>query len=434
MGGRRTRALGALAAIVAGGAVATVLAPPSAAQAPAATSGFLVASRNETGYVALGIFGQTPGSTARFFEREGTGEAALGAPVTVDSRGFAPLSRAVTWRCDRPVRSFTATVTTPAGQVLTADTDIRTPSCRSRLAVTAPRHVARGALVRVRVVDTWSLGGDPVRVCVSGAGLTHRCRTTALVAGRRGVRLRVRPPRDGEVRVAVALAGHRTVLTTASGTAKPRARTTGPVLLTTGDSTIEGIDSVLEDDFGSAARVRTESAPGTELSGFGGAGWTRRAASQVRRLHPRVTVLSLGANEGFGNALPDGRTVDCCGDEWVGELARRQRALMRTFLQHGRGRVVWILLPAARSAAKSAVIDAADRGVIAAAKGLPGVHLVDLRPLFSPDGRFHQTIESGGRTVDVRAPDGVHLSAAGQALAAEAVRSLIVREGLLDTP
>jgi hypothetical protein len=236
------------------------------------------------------------------------------------------------------------------------------------------------------------------------------------------------------VRVAVSFAGRRTVLTVASGTAKAHRVSAGPVLLTTGDSTIEGIDSVLEDALGSAARVRAESAPGTELSGHGEAGWKTRAAAQVRRLHPRVTVLSLGANEGFGNELPDGRTVNCCGDEWVAELARRQRALMRTFLQSGQGRVVWLLLPATRSAAKSEVIDAADRALIAAAKGVAGVHLVDLRPIFSPDGAFHQTIEHDGRTVDARAPDGVHLSASGQEIAAEAVRSLIVREGLLDAP
>lgn len=423
MGARRVGAVVLLVLAVAGAA------SPAAAQAPA--TGFLVASREETGYVALGIFGQQPGSTARFFERVSGEDAAL-ATVPVDARGFAPLVRAVPWRCDRPVRRFTATVTQPTGEVLRADTDIRTPSCAHRLAVTVPRHVRRGGLLPVRIVDGWGLGGDAVDVCASGGGLAHACRAATLTSAPAGVRVRVRPPRDGVVRVAVALAGTRTVLRTGAGSAPAQSVRTGPVLLTTGDSTIEGIDSVLDDDLGSAARVRADAAPGTRLSGTGEPDWDRRAASQVRRDRPRVTVLSLGANEGFGNELPDGRTVNCCGPEWTAELSRRQGRLMDDYLQHGKGRVVWLLLPAPRSAAKAEVFDAANRAVEAAAARRRDVHLLDLRPIFSPDGRFRASIRQAGRMVVVRAPDGVHLSAAGQAIAAEAVRALIVRDGLLD--
>lgn len=410
-------------------AVASAAAAPDAPPAP--SSGFLVASRGITGYVGLGVFGQPPGSQATFSEKVGGALTPL-ATVPVDAEGFAPLVRAVTWRCDRPVRAFTVSLTTPTGEVRTSDADIRTPSCAHRLSVIAPRHVRRGALFSVRIVDSWGLGDQALDVCASGAGLDHRCRDAALLAAPRGLSLRFRPRANGQVRVAVAFAGGRSVVRVAAGTAKPQPRTAGPVLLTTGDSTIEGIDSVLDDDLGSAARVRTEAAPGTRLSGDGEAAWDAMAASQVERLRPRLTVISLGANEGYGNQVPGGGIVNCCAADWIAEQARRIGKVMDLYLEKGRGRVVWLLLPTPDSTAKAKTIDAANQAVIAAAAGREDVHTLDLRPIFSPDGRFHQTISRGGKSVDVRAPDGVHLSAAGQAIAADAVRALIAREGLLD--
>ncbi|MCW3040285.1 MAG: hypothetical protein JWM31_2190 [Solirubrobacterales bacterium] len=412
---------------------AIVLAPTERAVAAPASpdTGFLVTSRGETGYVALGVFAQPPGATTAFSERVGDTLVPL-ATVPVDARGFAPLERAVTWRCDRLVRSFVATVTPPSGTPRTADADIRTPSCASRVLLKAPRHVDRRGLLVVRVVDAWGLGDRTVRLCVSGARLGHGCRELPLSPDAAGVMRRFRPRGDGQVRVLATLDGHRTQTRVAVGTARPVAVRTGPVLLTTGDSTIEGIDSVLDDDFGALARVRTESAPGTRLSGDGESSWLARARSQVRRLRPRLTVLSLGANESFGNTLPDGRTVNCCGPEWTDELAARQRRLIDIYRRGGRGKVVWMLLPAPSSAAKAETIDAANRAVLQATTGVPGAYVVDLRPIFSPDGRFHASIDRDGRPVVVRASDGVHLSAAGQAIAADAVRALISREGLLD--
>ncbi len=58
--------------------------------------------------------------------------------------------------------------------------------------------------------------------------------------------------------------------------------------------------------------------------------------------------MFLGANDGFPMSTPSGATADCCGSAWVKEYARRARQMMGSYARGGRGRVYWLLLPAAR--------------------------------------------------------------------------------------
>jgi hypothetical protein len=303
------------------------------------------------------------------------------------------------------------------------------------MAIRAPKHVRRGRAVTVRLVDRWSLGDRTAQLCFSGTGIGHPCGDVRLVRGTDGVAKRVRPRADGQLRIAAGLLGLRTTATVAVGDAKPIPAATGPVILTTGDSTIEGIDSVLEDAYGSAARVRSDAVPGSRLSGPGAyPGWLQRAAQQIARVHQRVTVVSLGGNEGY--AIPDasGHDLECCMPAWTQALAVRQRGLMRAYTQKGRANVVWLLIPVPRAAGLARVVAAANEAARHAAAGLPQVRILDLGAIFTPDGAFHESIQRGGRQVRVRAPDGLHFTVEGQAIAADAVRALVDREGLLEPP
>ncbi|MCW3040386.1 MAG: hypothetical protein JWM31_2291, partial [Solirubrobacterales bacterium] len=401
-------------------------APPLEA-APA--NGFLEVTRYQTGYLSLGVFGQPAGSTVQFDEVIGGQHV----PLRIVPTGPTPavVDRVVRWRCDRTDRHFSATVTDPDGSTRTAIADIRTPSCADRVAVRVPRHVARDGLLRVQLVDRWGLGNHRVQLCVSGAGLAHHCRKVSLVKTSQGAARRFRVPGDGLVRVAVRLERLRVVRHVAAGSAPPLAERARPVLLTTGDSTIEGIDSVLQSTLRSAAQVQAESHPGTRLSGDGDREWDDWATDQVRRLHPAVTVISLGGNEGYNVDDVAGTAIACCGPAWVAALARRQRHLMGIYGQREHGSLIWMLLPVPRSAQRARIQAAVNQAAVLAAGRLPFVRLLDQRRLFTPDGEYHDTITRDGHQVRVRAPDGIHLSAAGQAIAAAAVVQLVKHDGLL---
>ena len=51
--------------------------------------------------------------------------------------------------------------------------------------------------------------------------------------------------------------------------------------------------------------------------------------------------------------------------------------------------------------------------------------------VFTPGGRFRQTIRRDGRTVSVRQADGVHLSPAGDEIAVSLILAALRRDGLL---
>lgn len=423
-----TAALAGPAALVMGASATAAVPAPEAAPA----NGFLVLSRFQTGYIGLGAFGQRVGAVVRF-EEIVDGRAVL---IRTARAGAEPirLFRAVSWRCDRTVRHFRATVTAPGDAPRTAIADMHTPGCADRVGLVVPSHVRAGARLRVRVVDRWRLGDRDVTLCAAGAVVRAACRKVHLAPGAQGTvrTLRVRP--RGRVRIRVRIDGRETATarTVAVGPTRAAPPPPLPVLLTTGDSTIDGVDSLLDGAFARRARVRSQTRPGTRLSGGGAAAWIARAEGQVARLRPRVTVVSLGANEGYDlrDAATGARHV-CCGPEWIAELAVRQRRLMRIYAQGGRGAVVWVVLPVPRSPARAAVQAAVDAATTRAAAAVPSVHLADQRPLFTPDGRFHERLTIGGRLLRVRAPDGIHLSADGQRVAAAAIAAQIRRARLL---
>jgi hypothetical protein len=100
--------------------------------------------------------------------------------------------------------------------------------------------------------------------------------------------------------------------------------------------------------------------------------------------------------------------------------------VLRAYLRGGRGRVAWLTLPDPRDPRRVAITDAVNEAVRRATSGRAGAVLVDLDRAFTPDG-YRETMRWRGRTVRVREPDGVHLTAAGTAIAAELVADAIGR-------
>jgi hypothetical protein len=113
-------------------------------------------------------------------------------------------------------------------------------------------------------------------------------------------------------------------------------------VLATGDSMIQIVDSYLKQRL-DGARVRSDAQVSTGISKPWLLDWRAYSRRQARRLRPDVTVMFIGANDGFAMG-----GIACCGRPWIAEYARRARRMMRTYARDGRARVYWLLLPLPR--------------------------------------------------------------------------------------
>jgi hypothetical protein len=201
-------------------------------------------------------------------------------------------------------------------------------------------------------------------------------------------------------------------------------RAHGLRLLATGDSLIQLVDGVLARRLAPrpATSVRSDAHIGTGITRPAQLDWPRRASAQAAGFKPDVTVMILGANDGFDLRSAGGKRAPCCGPAWVAAYARRVEAMMRSYLRGGRSRVYWLTLPAPRPASFARVFSHVNAAIKRAARRVGGgVRVIDLVPVFTPGGDFRQTITFHGRTIDARQPDGIHLSLAGAAVAATLV-------------
>lgn len=417
---RRAVALVAIGALTALGAVA-----PAAAtgQAPPATA--FAADASQPGVVGM-IFWGAQGVPVRFYERVagrleplGSARSAAGAPTT--------LAEATTWSCDRLVRRFEARATRPDGSRMKGSYGVRTRSCAQRFSLSAPRRVKRGGLLRIRIVDRWRIGGITTRLCLRRSGAKTSCRTLrfrrAVTIATRRVRLR----REGRWRIELRVRRHRVRRTVAVGGARAARDVTPPAVLATGDSTMQGIDSFLADELGERAELTSDVRLGSAISRT--SFWTRHAARQSKRLRPRVTVISVGAAfDSYPLRAPDGTEVECCDRPWMLAYSRRVRAMMRSYLRSGRGRVLWLTPPLPRDPVRVRILAAVVPAILRAADGLDRVGVVRIDELFAPGGVYTETIRWRGRDVRVRDADGVHLNVAGTAIVGQLLAPAIRRE------
>ena len=94
--------------------------------------------------------------------------------------------------------------------------------------------------------------------------------------------------------------------------------------------------------------------------------------------------------------------------------------MMRIMRRDGKTKVVWIVNPAMRGEARREFIIALGRAA-QPGEGTCGRKLADLGEVLTPGGVYSDTIVVDGRTVRVRAVDGVHLTIAGADIAAKHV-------------
>ena len=181
---------------------------------------------------------------------------------------------------------------------------------------------------------------------------------------------------------------------------------------------MQGIDNFMADRIGQRARVRSDVHTGTAISRDGD--WIARARRQAQQVKPRTTVISIGAGEGYPMRTPSGAETVCCDASWVAEYTRRVGVMMKSYRRGGAGRVLWLAIPTPRSPERARVTAVVNKAILSAAAGRPGVKVLRIDELITPNG-YRDVMRYRGQNVRVRAVDGVHLSIPGTAIVAEAV-------------
>jgi hypothetical protein len=294
----------------------------------------------------------------------------------------------------------------------------------------SPARVGHEAVIEVG--DSGAKAGESLVECVSppGSATNPHCSTVVLGAGGLGS-ARFAAKRLGAWSVTVKAGGERA--TRAVEVVGGRLR-----MLATGDSEIQELDDMLASDLGpKGVHVTGEAHISTGISKPFMFDWVKHAAAQAASIRPDITVMFIGANDGFG--LPTttasgkpGPVATCCGQAWIEAFAKRTESMMASYLRGGAGRVYWFTLPTPRNGAAQPVFRAINRAyAIAAASFAYGVELIDLVPVFTPGGRYRQDMTYEGRTVDVREPDGYHLSLGGDAIAASILLGRLRADGLV---
>jgi hypothetical protein len=150
-----------------------------------------------------------------------------------------------------------------------------------------------------------------------------------------------------------------------------------------------------------------------------GESWTKVAAAQASKYKPVVTAVLLGGNDGFKMTTPDNVEVDCCGESWRAEYLRRIQEMATSYERHGAGTVIWSLLPPPKRQDLVEQMAAVNDAIRRLAAAMPSVVLVPLDKLFGPE--YRDVIDGK----QVRDPDGLHFSLAGQRIAAQAIAEAI---------
>jgi lysophospholipase L1-like esterase len=383
--------------------------------APAAHGLSVRATAHEPGHIALRV--QARAGVGLTLRDELTGAQRTLTP----SAEQTVLRRFATWSCAGRLRRFTATQAAADGTPAVATAEVRTPSCAHRMTMAGPRvtKAPRDAAMRLR--DRWRLGDFAVRFCVRAPGARERCRSVQLRAGRRERTVRFHAQRPGGYAITAEMPYQRVRRTLRASPPSGHLR-----ILATGDSMIQIVDSFIRAETGSAT-VRSDARVSTGISKPSLLDWRAHAREQAAGVRPDVTVMFLGANDGFRMA-----GADCCGMPWIAEYARRAREMMRAYARGGRARVYWLLLPAPRDGFFRETFPAVNAGLRQAAAGLEDdVRLIELDKVFTPGGLYRKSMRIDGKLVRVRQRDGVHLSTRGAKLAARVVVAALRRDQML---
>jgi hypothetical protein len=145
--------------------------------------------------------------------------------------------------------------------------------------------------------------------------------------------------------------------------------------------------------------------------------WPTALASALREYHPELVLVCLGGNDQQGMRLPGG-AVQFPSPPWQEAYLGRVRALIREAAGQG-AYVLWVGLPIMRQYAYSRGVQILNRIYQQAAGQVPAAVFTPTWGLFSdPHGLYESNAVVSGVGVTLRQPDGIHLTLAGEDVAA----------------
>jgi hypothetical protein len=281
-----------------------------------------------------------------------------------------------------------------------------------------------GTTFAARVTDRWRVGLLSATLCLTAPGARATgCHPVALRRGQVRGAFPIHATRTGRWHVEIRTPGHGRF----RAAVDVRGRTTPLRLLATGDSMIQIIDSYLKERLHGRASVRSDAHIGTGISKPFGLDWVRHAASTAASYRPDVTVMAIGANDGFSL-----NKTACCGEPWVAAYTTRVKRMMRAYARRGAAMVYWVTLPAPRKANFARVFRAVDAALHRAARAFPGqVHLIDTVPTFTPGFSYRASLCGKGGCHVVRQADGVHFNVRGASIVEGMIERAMRADGLL---
>jgi lysophospholipase L1-like esterase len=199
-------------------------------------------------------------------------------------------------------------------------------------------------------------------------------------------------------------------------------------VLVTGDSMSMPLDLEVARSLAGEDGVQTIRDPhiGTAISQSVLVDWGKLSSRQVAKDHPDAVVVFIGANEGYAMKDADGKTVNCCSTAWAALFADRVRRMMNTYRQGGAARVYWLTLPMPRDGTRQKIARVVNAAVgVAAEPYRSQVRVLDMAALFTPGGRYRDSMPVDGQDTIIRQPDGIHLNDAGSKLAATRVLAAV---------
>lgn len=200
-----------------------------------------------------------------------------------------------------------------------------------------------------------------------------------------------------------------------------------PVLMV-GDSMMKLLSIAFEKAFRQAdIEAASFASLGSGLVRLDAFDWFGKVDELMQTHRPGAVVVMLGANDNQTLLSDAGVTIPRGSAAWDAAYAARLGRMMDRFAEQGARRVIWILLPDMQQPAHQRYAERLNALLADVARERPFVTLFDPRPTLRRRTKASYTatlVGPDGQIIQVRSPDGVHLSKDG----AERLAGAVMRE------
>ena len=287
------------------------------------------------------------------------------------------------------------------------------------------QHNAQVSPVGTRRTVSLDLLG-PIAALSRGIGVSHLVSASNGALGRTG-----NQPGNGSGVSALGPPAHHPSTTTTTAPGASTTTTTGirptaadPVrVLIIGDSLGLDLGGPLQNDLANSGVVSAvlDGKVSTGLTRPDYYNWPAELQADLTKYNPQVVVIMVGAND--PQDFPGPPDIPYGTATWNDTYAQRVLSFMQEATSTG-AKVVWVGMPSMQNPTLSAKMANIDGIFQAQAAKVPGVTYLDSGTVLgTPQGGFAPYIEYNGQEINVREPDGTHITPGGGEVLSQAVMS-----------